>query len=278
MNSIPVGRRSCSASVIRERDLRNIEAESQSYSLPVPSFGGGCMPDDSIDRPSRWSTNSSWDRSKDPIILDWDRVRSQIQHEDLLINHRITWLIQINAMLLAAFGAGVYFIKDPSRSGALSLEQISVSLLLAVLIFFGALVSYITFRSVKIANSQIDWLVQWWITRTKGEAASHHPRLVGAPEAKVDNALRYAYVVPITFTALWLGLAFAYYFNSLADAASQMQRDWIYGTIIVVLVLVTLFQRRTNAVTVMQKRVNAYMLLALLFRAPNPGHAGGERA
>jgi hypothetical protein len=178
--------------------------------------------------------------SKSPIIVDWERVRAQIQHEDALINHRITWLIQINAMLLAAFAAGVWF-KDPGRANQLSPEQTTLSLLLIIILSFGLLVSVVTVRSVKLANDQIDHLYKWWTERVKGEKELH-PKLIGVPKRSVDRVFRYSYVVPAAFAVLWLALAFASFYNYLIKL--QMMRDWLYAIIIVVLLLMLLFKRQ----------------------------------
>ncbi len=197
---------------------------------------------ETTNRPASWHDGSTWDSSKDPIIVDWERVRGQIEHEDSLINHRITWVIQINAMLLAAFGAGVYFIKEPSRAANLSPQYLSLSLLLVTLVLFGVLVSFIEFRSIKIANAQIEWLFHWWNERVKGEAASH-PRIVGKPEIAMDRLFRFGYVIPVAFTVLWLLLGFAHFYNHFRDMVSQLTRDWMYGIIIIVLLVIVLFRR-----------------------------------
>ena len=36
---------------------------------------------------------NGWDECKDPEIVYWKRVRRLIEHEDLLVNHRVTWLL-----------------------------------------------------------------------------------------------------------------------------------------------------------------------------------------
>jgi hypothetical protein len=158
--------------------------------------------------PTVWLPDSKWTRVNDPVVLDWERVRSQIQHEDMLINHRITWAVQINTMLLAAFAAGVYFISDPEKAAGLATLDLTLPLrlLLIVFVLFGALVSLITFRSVKMANVQISELVDWWKARISSEM-DRHPPLVGESHARSDKWLRYGYIVPIAFIGLWLALA-----------------------------------------------------------------------
>ena len=41
---------------------------------------------------------------EDPEIVDWRRVRSVIEHENSLVNNRITWLLVSQGFLFAAYG------------------------------------------------------------------------------------------------------------------------------------------------------------------------------
>jgi hypothetical protein len=179
-----------------------------------------------MDRPRSWSPESAWDKWKDPVFVDWDRVRSQIEHEDHLINHRITWVIQINTMLLAAFAAAAYFFRAPGGDQKGTAEPIAVAIVVFVLVAFGVLVSYVTYRSVRLANKQIACLVEWWKERVKEDAGAHpnlkealglhHPPIVGEAGHGFDIFFRYSYVVPASFFVLWLGLAAAYFYNFVA--------------------------------------------------------------
>src|SRR5438046_812404 len=98
----------------------------------------------------------------DDLKFDWQRTRQQVEHEDALINHRITWNIQICAMLMAAFAAGVWFVRGPSvASPQATLSPYvlaSIWIILSLLVLFGFLTSFITFRSVRMANVQIQQL------------------------------------------------------------------------------------------------------------------------
>ncbi|BBO33243.1 hypothetical protein [Lacipirellula parvula] len=46
---------------------------------------------------------AGWDEFHDIAIVNWKRIRTSIEHENLLVNHRITWLIASQAFLFAAF-------------------------------------------------------------------------------------------------------------------------------------------------------------------------------
>lgn len=56
--------------------------------------------------PARHATGSATDAGdefNDEFIVDGKRARSQIEHEDNLIDHRMTWLILSNTFLFAGF-------------------------------------------------------------------------------------------------------------------------------------------------------------------------------
>jgi hypothetical protein len=40
---------------------------------------------------------------EDPRVADWKRVRSVIEHENTLVNHRVTWLLASQGFLLAGY-------------------------------------------------------------------------------------------------------------------------------------------------------------------------------
>jgi hypothetical protein len=48
--------------------------------------------------------DNDWTEFNDPEIVDWKRVRSAIEHENDLTNHRFTWLMASQGFLFAAFG------------------------------------------------------------------------------------------------------------------------------------------------------------------------------
>src|ERR1019366_5578650 len=54
------------------------------------------MPDDD-------PRNPGWTEFSDQEIIDWKRVRAALEHENLLINQRFTWLISCQGLLLAGY-------------------------------------------------------------------------------------------------------------------------------------------------------------------------------
>lgn len=41
--------------------------------------------------------DENWDEFHDVDIVNWKRVRSALEHENLLVNHRLTWLLSSQA-------------------------------------------------------------------------------------------------------------------------------------------------------------------------------------
>jgi hypothetical protein len=47
--------------------------------------------------------DAEWTEFSDPAIVDWKRVRSAIEHENVLTNQRFTWLLTSQGFLLGGF-------------------------------------------------------------------------------------------------------------------------------------------------------------------------------
>jgi len=63
-----------------------------------------------------------WDEFHDAEIVDWKRVRSAIEHENELTNHRLTWMLNSQAFLFAAFA--LTFASSPESVGDLRGRQL----------------------------------------------------------------------------------------------------------------------------------------------------------
>jgi hypothetical protein len=164
---------------------------------------------------------------------DWHCVRSQIEHEDGLINQRMTWAIQINQMLLAAFAAGVWFLVGNQNRGRVTAP---VLIVLFILMGFAIVTNLITFRSVRMANRQIERLVAWWETQSKG--SGQFPPLIGRPDSWIDKWLRYSYVVSMAFASLWLALLVGFFW--IAEVFATNPQSTKVPLVIVVLLVVSL--------------------------------------
>jgi hypothetical protein len=92
-----------------------------------------------------------FDEFKDKSLADWKRVRSAIEHENTLVNHRLTWLLSSQAFLFTGFGV-IY-------SGNNNLYSLMI---LAVIGMLGIAISFKIFVDIENAGKQLWRLDQWW--------------------------------------------------------------------------------------------------------------------
>jgi hypothetical protein len=141
-----------------------------------------------------------WEESKDPLICDWKRVRRQIEHEDTLINHRMTWLWTSNSLFLVSMAGILHAIP----AGATT----TVSALLVVTAIFlpvaAAVACLSLMRAIKAAMAQIGTLCRWWDDRVKlaGSDPKSHPPLIGL-DSQVAYRFFVAVVVPAVMALFW---------------------------------------------------------------------------
>ena len=108
--------------------------------------------------------------------MDYKRVRSQIEHEDTLTNHRMTWLLTPNAFLFTGFALALSAIsKEKVGADILRLAQ----WLFTIIPILGLAICYISGRVIDAALCQIWDLQGWWANRLKTDADHPHPPLIG---------------------------------------------------------------------------------------------------
>lgn len=166
--------------------------------------------------------------SKNTRELFWI-YRLCVQHEDDLINNRTTWLVTIQAFLLATFGFSYqkwleafekYSEFRSSSSNALQFSTTmqpvfnNYSLFLLALCAIGFFVGLISFQSIHAAVSAIKKLHEDWkrVERLADEDC-HLPELIGGgSEQTARHGTRFPLFLPSLFIVLWLisPLAIAY--------------------------------------------------------------------
>ena len=124
--------------------------------------------------------------------VDWDlyrALREQWTHEDNLINHRMTWLILSNGLLLTAYGV---IVKEQATLFALSLPTVGMFLSFVV----GAAI-YAALAAMKDVRKRF--------FKTGLEDVCHlSPK--GRPRKQGKWA---AYALPVFFFLLWFAALFA---------------------------------------------------------------------
>lgn len=109
-----------------------------------------------------WHHNR-WDELRDDQIVDWKRTRAVIEHENQLINHRITWLLLLQGALVTWSGESIAKVLGVEQCTATSDCHQIESLLPVALI--GALVSIFISFTLSQAEKQIQGAVEWWKKR-----------------------------------------------------------------------------------------------------------------
>lgn len=109
--------------------------------------------------------DSGWDEYKDPQIVNWKRVRAVIEHENMLINHRITWLLLSQGFLLALLGSlGAACAKKAGDLGDIGMQlcKFLASAGLPVLMLAGIFICLVIAVTVSHAEIQIRSISNWW--------------------------------------------------------------------------------------------------------------------
>ncbi len=183
-------------------------------------------------------------------LINWRRVRSAIEHENTLVNHRVTWLLLSQAALLAAFASlyAKWLELSGGSSGTLVDSYIPVPLSLVAIL--GLVICFNLRVSLRNAATQLNRLTKWWYAipfqlleeKKKDEAheayddahKSHPPlhlnhemewRLTGARRERW-RALFAIEVLPLYFVGSWLILLFGVILRHV------MRDDWSQATAI----------------------------------------------
>lgn len=112
---------------------------------------------------------ATWDEFHDDEIVDWKRCRSAIEHENTLVNHRLSWLFASQAFLFAAFGVLFNSWKNPSANCSQP-PTYTYQILLATTAITGMLVCLAIQQSLYGAESQIILIDRWWYDMKMTEA------------------------------------------------------------------------------------------------------------
>lgn len=192
---------------------------------------------------TKYSNNNQWGELYDREFADWKRVRGAIEHENMLINQRLTWLFLSQTVLLTAFISvfvewskvkeSSFFdltkkIKDPAlyrlseiRESVLPDESIYI-ILFWIIGILGFVISIHTCRITISAVIQINKLERWWYGERDWKVLSKpekllasdickdeeliirsHPPLKGRPLNLIGKHLINAETIPVFFLIMW---------------------------------------------------------------------------
>jgi hypothetical protein len=142
---------------------------------------------------------AEWDEFHDDEIVDWKRVRSAIEHENQLMNHRVTWLLTCQGFLIAAFAL---VFQAYTKTDVTQEWRVFYQYILSGLAVTGTLVSLYVRLSLRAAEIQHENLRLWWETRI-GTRNNFHPPICGTPPTWLIKKLPYS-SFPILFVLSWI--------------------------------------------------------------------------
>lgn len=213
--------------------------------------------------------NFGFDESKSREYADWKRVRAAIEHENLLINHRLTWLFSSQAFLLTAYTLAFNkWSEVPANAEARQLFPI----LLFTIAGFAILISFLIRSAVKAAVTQLNHLDDWWhleresrslhsltqgLTREsrkerEEKLLSDHPPLQGRSPTPWND--RFAqHEIPSYFISAWvLIIAFMLFFrfgqtlSALSKNAFLLGLTLLFGLVLLLVYLVRKYKKKNR--------------------------------
>ncbi len=149
----------------------------------------------------------TFDESKMPEITAWKLARQALEHENLLINNRFTWLFQAQAFLFASFFLAITNLdKFPnySKAGGSPVG----SMLMFVIAALAVYVCLVTHTSVGLANEELDRITDQYDKLRKQYTSPLVPPLHNRDRRNMRPFDQRT--LPIVATILWIGAMFVY--------------------------------------------------------------------
>lgn len=103
--------------------------------------------------------DDDWDEFHEPGIVDWKRVRASIEHENMLVNHRIGWLLTSQLFLFGAFAA----VFNAAINKDILETSLQVQVFLLAVSSIAIMICLFVLVSLDAAHQQIGLLEDWWI-------------------------------------------------------------------------------------------------------------------
>lgn len=169
-----------------------------------------------------------WDEFHDLEIVNWKRVRSAIEHENQLTNHRLTWLLSSQAFLFAAFAL---VFQASTKLDVAPDQKVFYQFVLAGFSLTGILVGLYIQRPLRTAEMQHNKLRDWWYASIeKSSDPKRHPPICGDSPNWRDQFLPQS-KFPLVFVAAWILFIFGVLGNIILSIIKP------YSVIIGILVL-----------------------------------------
>jgi hypothetical protein len=163
-------------------------------------------------------------------------LRGQIEHEDNLVNQRVTWLLLIQGFLFASFYN--ILISSLDKPDFFSLKLIILILISA----FGIFISWVSLRSIRGAFKALKHIREFWFYQdnNEGSADEDNLKLENFPDKKFPDITYRGKTerlsagvasrgIPSTLMTIWsiiiFGLCFLWYFKSSTIVHKNPQKQ-----------------------------------------------------
>jgi hypothetical protein len=146
---------------------------------------------------------ADWDDGNDIAIIDWKRIRESLEHENLLKNQRVTWLLSSQGFLFASY---VLTFTATTKKDFDPVFAPILEVLLASIAATGIVIAFLLFLGVRAAEVQHKALQLWWENRYKFEAMDHPPICGSKPRLGFTI---HQFFLPLVFIPTWLILSIA---------------------------------------------------------------------
>ncbi|OKH41695.1 hypothetical protein FACHB389_04165 [Nostoc calcicola FACHB-389] len=141
----------------------------------------------------------------------WKICRDLIQHEDNLINHRMTWLISSNFFLFSAF---FVIFNSLTPTPTLTLTQVvnknqHLAEIFSLLIpLIGIAICWTVWQLVRAATGQVDNVNTWWNRQLEKYLANNknYPSLIGQSKYNSRDWKNIYSILPFIMTVAWVML------------------------------------------------------------------------
>ena len=149
------------------------------------------------------------------IVALYNLHRAYAEHENHLINHRVSWCITIQSFVIATFGLSIHkkfevavnIASDTQKIAKLQPEILEFDIFLLFLTVVGFVVALVTLYSVIAATESISSINGHW-NRTfqdNGELAKLLPPIVGGGHPKSGIRGQWlSWSLPVFFVGFWV--------------------------------------------------------------------------
>lgn len=94
-----------------------------------------------------------------PSLTQWKLVRSAIEHENILKNHRVTWFLATQLFLFTGFTT--IFVETIKKD--LAFSSLKVYAILLIVFLLGIYVCVLAWANLRAAQKMIRRLQSWWL-------------------------------------------------------------------------------------------------------------------